>query len=83
MRKDPEVLLLKVRDVAVIDWVLIRLCYLLYQIKNEDIRLEIIGTGAAILKAWKEGSPTSWGEVRKCNETLKSYCRCETPPKSS
>jgi len=76
VRKDPEVLSVKLRDITVIDWILFRLCYLLYQTKDENLEEEIIRTLASIFQTWNDGSPSSWNELKKCSETLKSYISC-------
>lgn len=65
--------MVKVREVTVIDWMMVRLCLLVYQVKNEELRGTIVETVASVLNSWKEGSPSSWNEVKKRTETIKSY----------
>lgn len=55
------------------DWMMVRLCFLVYQVKHEELRDTIIETVACVLNSWKEGSPSCWSEVKKRTETIKSY----------
>ena len=76
MRKEPEVLMMETKDTVMADWLLMRMCAVLYHTKSDGIRLEIISTLEDVLKMWKEANPKSWNHLRKCTETMKSYISC-------
>ena len=59
-----------------VDWLIVRMCFVLHQISDGRIRGEIISTLADTFKTWKEAVPKTWNELRKCIETIKSYVSC-------
>jgi UME (NUC010) domain len=72
VRKGPEVLLMQTRETIFADWLFPRMCFLLCYVKDDRMRGEIISALADVLRMWKEGHPSSWGELRKCTEKIKS-----------
>jgi hypothetical protein len=45
----------------------------LYHVKEEKVRIETISVLADVLRVWKDGHPSSWNELRKSTEILRSY----------
>lgn len=80
VRKTPEVLMSEIKETKVVDWLLVRTCFLLCHIRNEEIRSTLVSTWAEVLNIWKEANPTSWHELRKCINTMKSYVSCTNAP---
>jgi len=73
VKKSPEVLVLKVKNMIFADWILPRMCSLLSRLDNEGLRLNIVTTLASIVEMWREANPRSLNELRKWTETIKSY----------
>jgi hypothetical protein len=73
VRKAPEVLLAELRETTVVDWLFVRLSFVLSHVKDAGIRVEIISTFAAALNMWKSANPSTWSDLRKCTEIIKSY----------
>jgi len=73
VRKTPEVLLSVIKETKVADWLLMRTCFMLCHVRNEEIRVGMIFTWSEILKTCTEANPTSWHDLRKCINFIKSY----------
>ena len=78
MRKDPEVLMLPYRETSFVDWVAMRMVYLLCHVKSRGLRREVITSFANVLGMWKDGLPRTWHELRKCIEGIKSHISRES-----
>ena len=73
VKKSPEVLALKVKNMIFADWILPRMCSLLSRLDNEELRLDIVTTLASVVGMWRSANPRSLNELRKWTETMKSY----------
>jgi hypothetical protein len=73
VRKDPEVLLTNMRETHCGEWVLLRMYFLLHQVKEEGVRTEVVSSIAGIFRVWKEGVPKSWHQLRKSTESVKTF----------
>ena len=78
VRKAPEVLVVELKETVLVDWLVLRMCLVLYQVNDRRIRGEIISTLADVFKMWKDAVPKTWNDLRKCIETIKSYVSCIT-----
>ena len=76
VRKAPEVLVVELRETTVVDWLVLRMCFVLCQVNDGRIRDGIISTLANVFKMWKEAVPKTWNDLGKCIETIKSYVTC-------
>jgi len=76
VRKAPEVLVVEFRETMVVDWLLVRMCFVLYQVIDGGIRGEIISTLAEVFKIGKEAVPRTGNDLQKCIETIKSWVSC-------
>jgi hypothetical protein len=59
-----------------VDWLFIRMCFVLYNIENEGLRVDIINTLAEVLRMWEEANPKTWNDLQKSIETVKSFVSC-------
>ena len=78
VRKAPEVLVVELKERTVVDWLIDRMCFVLYQVNDGRIGEDIISTLAEVFKMWKEAVPKTWNDLWKCIETIKSYVTCIT-----
>ena len=69
--------MLPYRETSFVDWVVMKMAYLLCHVKSRGMRQEVINSLANVMRMWKDGLPRTWHELRKCIEGIKSHISCK------
>lgn len=68
--------MLPCRGTTFVNWVVMKMSYLLCHVSSLEFRREVVTSLAAVMEMWKEGLPRTWHELRKCTEAIKAHISC-------
>jgi hypothetical protein len=68
--------MLAYRETTFVNWMVMKMGYLLCHVNSLDFRREVVTSLANVVEMWKEGLPRTWHELRKCTEGIKAHISC-------